>query len=217
MEINGQLPPEIEQIPLPPSLQTAIPRRQLEFRAGRYCAMRAMSALDASLSGCQVERSAAGAPMWPEGIVGSIAHCRDLAVAAVASTAHVRAIGIDVEGVISESEARNINRIVAWPAEVAHGRGAGLTRLEALTLVFSAKESIFKCLHPIVGSYFDFHDVRIVAVDPVSGTFAARVVRTLGDVVAAKSVLDGRFRMETQLIHTGVALEPGEVVRTTLA
>jgi len=34
-----------------------------------------------------------------------------------------------------------------------------------LTLLFSAKESIFKCLHPLVGTWFDFEDAEIVRWD----------------------------------------------------
>ena len=216
LNIDAHMPEEVGRIPLPPSLHGAAPGRQLQFRAGRYCAMQAMNALGSHLSTREVGRTSTGAPIWPEGLVGSIAHTTDLAIAAVASADHVQGIGIDTEGIITESRARNVGRLVAWASEIGHGRGAGLTRLESLTLVFSAKESIFKCLHPMVGYYFDFHDVRIVAVGAASGTFAARLVRPLGEF-PAQSVLEGRFEIEGQRIHTGIALQPGEGFGTALA
>jgi enterobactin synthetase component D len=198
------LPPDVSLITLPASLERAVPRRQLHFRAGRYCATKAMLRLDPSLAGRDVGRRADGVPLWPEGVVGSITHTEGVAAAAVASTRHVMALGIDTERIMSESQAREVSRLVAWPVELVHGRSAGMTRLEALTLVFSAKESIFKCLSRIVGRRFDFHDVRIVHVVP--GTFTARVVCTLSDSFRVNTTLHGRFACESFWIHTGVVL-----------
>ena len=208
IRVESPLPAELERIPLPAALHSAVPKRQAEFRAGRSCAMTALAELDPRFAGFEVGRGDSGAPVWPGGIVGSISHSDGVAAAVVATTAVAAGLGIDTERVMSESQARSVGRIVAWPSEMAHGRAAGLTRLEALTLVFSAKESIFKCLHPLVGSYFDFHDVRIEGVDVGSGMFVARIVRKLADVVPAQTVLEGRFDLEASSIHTGVALQP---------
>ena len=35
----------------------------------------------------------------------------------------------------------------------------------ALTLIFSAKESLFKALYPAVGRYFDFLDIRLSSIN----------------------------------------------------
>jgi len=204
--LDQPLPPEVEPIAVPSALERAVPKRLVQFRGGRYCAMKAMEALNGSCAARQVGRSAIGAPLWPEGLVGSITHTDDFASAAVALTSDAIAVGIDTERIMLESLARNVGRIVAWPAEVAHARAARLSRLEALTLVFSAKESIFKCLHPMVGCYFDFHDVRIVGVDGDERTFTARIVRTLSEAFPAQTVLQGRFDVEAPWIHTGLAL-----------
>ncbi|HDX8597363.1 TPA: 4'-phosphopantetheinyl transferase superfamily protein, partial [Aeromonas dhakensis] len=47
-----------------------------------------------------------------------------------------------------------------WGRLAAAARTVGLGRAEALTLIFSAKESLFKALYPRVGRYFDFLDAR---------------------------------------------------------
>jgi enterobactin synthetase component D len=219
--LDQPLPSDIDLIPVPSTLEGAIPKRRMQFRAGRYCAIKAMEALcDSSLGDARddltrvkgsvaqrrVGRNAIGAPLWPAGIVGSITHTDDFASAAVALTADAMAVGIDTERVMSESQSRNVSRIVAWPAEVAYAREAGLRRLEALTLVFSAKESVFKCLHPLISCYFDFRDVRIIAVDGQLRTFGARLVRTLSEGFAAGTILEGRFDVEVPWVHTGIAL-----------
>lgn len=199
-------PPGLDPIVLPVALEGAVPKRRLQFRAGRYCAMKAMEALDPRLAGLQPGRTAAGAPLWPDGIVGSITHTDDCASAAVAFATDALGIGIDTERWLSESQARAVGRLVAWPADLAPARDAGMTRLEALTLVFSAKEAVFKCLHPRVNHAFGFHDVRLSRVDATAGTFTVRIARTLSQEFGAGTVLSGMFALDGHWIHTGVFL-----------
>jgi enterobactin synthetase component D len=206
--LDGTVPAQTELIPLPAALADAIPKRQVQFRAGRYCAMKAMEALGPSYAGRSVARAASGAPLWPDGLVGSITHTDDFASAAVALRADAAALGIDTERIMTEPRARNVGRMIAWPSELGHARSAGLSRLEGMTLVFSAKESIFKCLHGLVGCYFDFHDVRIVEVDGQERTFVARLVKTLSESFPAHTLLRGTFDVESAWMHTGIALPP---------
>jgi enterobactin synthetase component D len=203
--LNDLTASETAFIPLPPELLSAVPKRQAQFRAGRYCAMLAIQALHGG-SMMLIGRDASGAPLWPDGVVGSITHTDDVAAAAVASAADVLSLGIDTERVISESQARDLNGTVAWPAELAHARTAGMTRLEAMTLVFSAKESVFKCLHPRVRRTFDFQDVRLVNVDAAAGTFVVRVVKTLSEEFPSGTRLQGQFSLDGLWVHTGMCL-----------
>jgi enterobactin synthetase component D len=204
--LGQPLPRELGSIALPEELHRAVPRRQLQFRAGRYCAMRAMEALDRRFAGCQVRRGANGAPLWPETLTGSITHTDDFVSAAVARTTDTMALGIDTERIMSEPQARQVRDLLAWPHEVACASDAGMSPLEALTLVFSAKESIFKCLHPMTGQFFDFHDVLVDGVDGRAHTFAARLVRPLSQRLPARTQLLGRFQMEAPWVHTAMSL-----------
>ena len=95
---------------------------------------------------------------------------------------------------------------IAWPSETAHARAAGFDRLEALTLIFSAKESIFKCLSGRVGRTFGFHDVRVVGVDGASRSFQARVVTNLAAEFPAQTYLEGTFEVRAPWIHTAMVL-----------
>ena len=207
LRLDAPLPDEMGLIPLPAMLEGAVAKRQTHFRAGRYCAMKAMGALDSCLASYALDRAADGRPVWPAGVVGSITHTDDFVAAAAALTSNLVAVGIDTERVISELQAKEIGHSFAWPAEVAHARAAGLSRLEAFTLVFSAKESIFKCLNPLMRRHFDFVDVRIVAVDAGARTFTARVVRTLSERFPAQTLLQGRFHVELPWVHTVMALK----------
>ena len=192
-----------DELAVPYELRNAPPIRQRQFRAGRFCAAQAICALDPSRAVPPLARGATGAPVWPTGITGSITHARGFTSAAVAHASHFAAIGIDSETIMSPAQARNVSLSVAWACEAVQTRRAGCDHLEGLTLIFSAKESIFKCFSAIAG-FFDYRDVRIVEVDGNSGTFTARVMRTLSPQLPLHTVLHGRFAIEAPWVHTGI-------------
>jgi 4'-phosphopantetheinyl transferase EntD len=100
-------------------------------------------------------RSRHGAPVWPAGIVGSLAHDDEVAVAAIASAERFSALGIDVEPA------------TPLPCELVHlVATAGECRRYATTvlrsrLLFVAKEAIFKALNPLDGVFLDFRDIEV--------------------------------------------------------
>lgn len=138
-------------------METAAPRRRTHFATGRACAHAALSALGAPTAA--VLRSEAGAPVWPAGVVGSIAHCERLAAAVVARAIDWQALGIDVE------PARPLPVDVAGYALTDEERrrfaGAG-ARPEAALLAFSAKECVHKCVHPLLDLFLEFDEVEIL-------------------------------------------------------
>ena len=190
----------------PAALRDATEARQWQFRAGRLCALKALRALEPHGAFRSMPRSASGAPIWPAGFTGSITHSGGLVSAAAARTREFAAVGIDTARVMSPEQARTVSLSAAWASEIVEARRAGCNPLEALTLVYSAKESIFKCLAGIVGR-LDFRDLRIVDVDQIAGTFTARLVRTLSVEFRAQTLLVGRFLIDKRRIHTGIALE----------
>jgi 4'-phosphopantetheinyl transferase EntD len=78
---------------LPQALRHAIQKRQREFLAGRWCAKQALQCLGAGST--DVAMAEDRAPIWPDGVVGSITHTGDFAAAAVAWAADIAALGID--------------------------------------------------------------------------------------------------------------------------
>lgn len=207
LDLAASIPPDVETIPVAAALERAVPRRQMQFRAGRYCAAQALEALDPRLASTSIDRATTGAPIWPKGVTGSITHTDDYASAAVAWTTDVRSLGIDTERVMSSQQAGDVAHLVASATELAHGTAAGLSRLEALTLVFSAKESIFKCLHPLVGRMFEFNHVRLTGVDTTVRIFKLEIAMDLSAEFHAGTMLEGRFELEGDRIHTGMLVE----------
>ncbi|WEV47404.1 4'-phosphopantetheinyl transferase superfamily protein [Bifidobacterium sp. ESL0690] len=76
------------------SLRHATPKRRTEFLTGRECAHLALQRLHRD---GPVLRGHDGAPIWPEGIVGSLSHCPTLSVAAVDFDYKHTTLGVDVE------------------------------------------------------------------------------------------------------------------------
>jgi len=75
--------------------QTMGPARQREFAAGRACARRAMREL--GVPGGPVLRGLRRAPLFPDGVVGSITHTNGFCAAAVARSASFAGVGLDAE------------------------------------------------------------------------------------------------------------------------
>ena len=119
----------------------------------RIVARRLLGALGAPV--VALPRSASGAPVWPSGIVGSIAHDDEVAVATVARSGCLRSLGIDVEP--AEPLPRGLVPIVATATERARYNTAVLES----RILFCAKEAVFKALHPLCGLFLDFHDIEI--------------------------------------------------------
>jgi 4'-phosphopantetheinyl transferase EntD len=147
-------------------------KRQREFAAARVAARRALARLGVE-AGALVPH-ADRSPRWPDGIVGSITHTRDLCLVAVARRGRLASVGIDVERVTAATT--DIEELVCTPAErcwldaqPAAQRGANVR------LFFSAKEAFYKCQYPLTRTYLDFQDVELAIGG--DGTFAARIVR----------------------------------------
>jgi 4'-phosphopantetheinyl transferase EntD len=78
---------------LPQALRHATQKRQREFLAGRWCAKQALQGLGAGST--HVAMAGDRAPIWPDGVVGSITDTGDFAAAAVAWAADVAGLGIE--------------------------------------------------------------------------------------------------------------------------
>jgi 4'-phosphopantetheinyl transferase EntD len=152
----------------------AVERRRLYFSMGRAAARDALAEL--GTIGEAIERGPSGEPLWPAGIVGAISHAGDLAIAIVGPQIHYAGLGIDIEQLTRGLTARAA-RLVCTPAEMAWvDPESGTTRL---TMLFSAKEAVFKALFPIEGVWLGFRDAELTW-DPQRCAFAARLLKTAG-------------------------------------
>jgi enterobactin synthetase component D len=190
---------------LPPELEAAVAIRRTQFLAGRYCAAQAITRLCGGDASVTVGRGANGAPVWPDGLTGSITHTADFASAAVASRTNVRSLGIDTELIMATERARRIASAVLVASESPAANRA-IDEAVWITLVFSAKESLFKCLYPIVGRHFDYSTVAVTSIDTKTGGFVAELQQTLTAELQAGTSIEGRFDISERYVHTGILL-----------
>lgn len=135
--------------------------RRNTFSSGRSCARAVMQS--AGLPACALPRHDDGSVQWPGGLLGSISHTNDWAVAAVAvsSMCEAQSIGIDLERIKSLDE--GVLKLIATPAEREELRAASSPTWHS-TALFSLKESLYKCLARDFGQFIEFHDVEITEI-----------------------------------------------------
>ncbi len=146
-------------LPHHPRFASAGRKRKTDHLAGRIAAF---SALKASGTTAVPGIGNSGEPLWPAGISGSITHSGTLALA-VAGVYSL--IGIDYEAILDENEAIEIKSGIVDATEEAVLAKSGLPFALALTLAFSAKESLFKALFPAVQDYMGFESARVTQID----------------------------------------------------
>src|SRR5438105_8586093 len=143
-------------------IRTAVEKRRREFRAGRACARLALAAL--GIHDVPIPSGPRREPLWPAGIVGSITHCRGYVAAAVRSEEHLSALGIDAEG--RGAVDRDLESFVCTPVEAERHRACAHASWR--TLLFSAKESVFKALYPLRHLELELPDLEVV-LEPSGG------------------------------------------------
>jgi len=160
--------------------------RQAEFATARACAHSALAELGRDAA---VPRQDGGAPLWPEGVAGSISHTRGFCVAVVGKGEFT--LGIDAEEAGRMRPA--IERRILVPAEQSLADTLeGSKRSEYVATVFAAKEAFYKAHYEIDARYLGFDAVTVdvvadtVAFTPASGAVDAAVLaRSTGRVVHA--------------------------------
>ncbi|GJL43459.1 TPA: enterobactin synthase subunit EntD [Enterobacter chengduensis] len=146
-------------------LSNAGRKRKAEHLAGRIAAAHALP--DHAVPGI----GPSGEPLWPEGFSGSITHSGTQAMAVVVH--HPDAlVGIDCEAVLPDHEAREIQDGIIDAQEAMCLTRSGYPYALALTLAFSAKESLFKALFPQVRSWMGFDSASVTQLDDKSLTLA---------------------------------------------
>jgi 4'-phosphopantetheinyl transferase EntD len=161
------------------------PKRRRDFALGRACAHQALTAL--GRGDAVIGRHGNGAPVWPDGVVGSITHTSGYAAALAADARRFSGAGLDAERVGAVSPD-------IWPKLFGSGERDYLEQLEdedrklTATLFFCAKEACYKAW----GAAPPFREIA--------------VTRTRDGFVAARAdkILAGRFAVEGDLLLAAV-------------
>ena len=166
-------------------VENAAPKRRREFALGRCCAHGALEKLGHGAA--VIGRGENGAPLWPDGVTGSITHTRDYAAAVVGEARHFSGIGVDAERIGDITQ--GLWRRLFDAAECDHLMGLDeAEQVRIATMIFSAKEACYKAWGGTGGLAF-----REISVTPGNGSFTA---------VRAGEILHGRYAADGDLMVT---------------
>lgn len=133
-------------------------KRQTEHLAGRIAALHALQ--EHGFNAVPAP-GAAGEPCWPQGVSGSISHSGQRAVAVVAS----HPVGVDLEAQFSPALCNELAASIVNAQEHALLAACPLPFTLALTLAFSAKESLYKAFSRLAKPFPGFASAHITAID----------------------------------------------------
>lgn len=187
-------------------LGRVVPKRIQEFAAGRLCARRALE--EFGFTGYPLRMNSDRRPQWPAPVIGSITHTAGMCGAVVARQRQFRAIGLDME---------IIGRVTPeiWPTICTPEETAWLATLRepeqgrCAALIFSAKESFYKCQYSVTRQWLEFDDVTLdlPSSDASAGCFALRPRKRIALLEHDTMPLMGRFEFHGSLVVTGMVLE----------
>lgn len=149
-------PGEVEEALFPieeAAVARAVAGRRAEFAAGRAAARRALEALGHERVAIPMAEDRA--PVWPEGVVGSLSHSATACIAVVARADRYKSLGVDIEPYDPLPE--DIVHEIGREDEIA---GIGPDRRLAARQLFSAKEAAYKAQYPLTRTLFGFEGLR---------------------------------------------------------
>ncbi len=118
-------------------LRSAGRKRKAEHLAGRIAAVHALCGIGIrTVPGIGDKRQ----PLWPDGVFGSISHCASTALAVISR----QRVGVDIEKIMSQQTATDLAPAIIDNDERQILKASSLPFPLALTLAFSAKESVYK-------------------------------------------------------------------------
>lgn len=121
-------------------------------------------------AGAPLPKGASGAPIWPAGVAGSLAHDDRIAVAAVGRRLDVGSVGIDSEPAVSLPP--DMLELVATPQELRKIADDPLRG----RLLFAAKEAVYKAVYPLDRVFLEFHDIEVDLAGHKAVTRSGRVI-----------------------------------------
>ncbi|MCC8976963.1 4'-phosphopantetheinyl transferase family protein [Bradyrhizobium brasilense] len=135
------------------SMGRAVAKVRRESGAARVAARTLLGQL--GFAPMAIPKTRSGVPLWPAGVVGSLAHHDTVAAAAIAGTKRIAALGVDIEP--NEPLPENLIELIATPTE---RRMYDLHTLKRRDL-FVLKEAVYKACFPMDRQFLEFQDVEI--------------------------------------------------------
>jgi enterobactin synthetase component D len=204
------------------SIEGAVLKRQCEYLAGRYCARACLQKLSqekgSAVSNIMVGTGKNREPLWPQGIIGSISHSSQFAIAIVSGSANpYLGLGVDIEERMQADLALSLcDQVMSEKERLQFNRLSQICFEDFVTLVFSAKEALFKALFPRVGVYLEFDSSELISFDQDKQCLSFRLAYSLSQVYDKDSILKVQYHTLTPSHEDSSLLAPPPVSWLTL-
>jgi enterobactin synthetase component D len=200
-ELNREQREIFSQLVFPDSISLHHPNRKEEFKLGRLCA----SLAHLKLKGETLNVIPVGTkrePIFPSTVVGSISHTKEWIGAVVADSNKLVGVGLDFENMGRAK--KELSRYISTDSDVT--KVDGMSEEEVLTLIFSAKESLYKALYPSVKIFFGFDSAAVTKIDTQSKTFTIELLTQLSSHFGpnGRFSFTGRFCCDSQICLTAI-------------
>jgi len=187
-------------VAFPGLIKNSVQKRKAEFLCGRYAAIQALKQL--GFPDQKIDIGKNREPMFPQATLGSITHNNKIALSLVGLRSDFEYLGVDLETIIDVELISQIQQQIISAEERMLLDKSQLSFDVVFTLVFSAKESIFKALHPGVGEYFDFETAKLIELCPTSRRLRFVLTQSLAPCFSAGSTIDCEFHFDSTRVLT---------------
>jgi len=182
-----------------PTLKSFSEKRLNEFIAGRICALKVINEIVPFKTFLQ--RGKDNLPLWPTEIVGSITHSGPYVSAAAALRTDVLSLGIDSEEIFDQKTAKDLVKEILNPDEKKFLSFHNFR--EIITLIYSAKESVFKALYPINHFFLNFSDLKVESINFSEKTFEIALRK---NKLFSNFLIKGKFQISSAYVYTGIEI-----------
>ena len=177
-------------------------KRRAEFTMGRIYAHGALSRFGLE-SEPILRNPETREPCWPDSVRGSITHSTGLAAVAVGLKKEIKGVGIDLES-FSRAVDFKIRRNVCVESELEWLESLPSKQANrALRIIFSAKESIFKCIYPSTKTYLSFKDAA-VSVNETEKNFTFNIFKSFPGIIQHGYPNRGQYSEMNKMLLTSV-------------
>lgn len=204
------------------TITNAVPKRQAEYAAGRYLVALALAELNRAqntepnvaqaLERIWVPSQPDRTPAWPAGIIGSISHSGDSVICALSDSRQHQLLGVDTEQHFTAEQVSELQHVVLNPAE-QHWLAAG-DAASWLSLIFSAKESLYKALYPQVKRFFGFDAAQVYRILPTQGLLYLQLTTSLSATLPAGRLFRCWFRIGFRQVSTFIHCDSDPALST---
>jgi len=188
-------------------LEISTNKRQCEFLAGRYAAKLAFSHYIDADNILPIPIGKHGEPIWPDKYLGSISHSNKQAICAIAKKSKVSYLGIDIEYYFNDSRTLKIRELIMTVKEKRILKWINFSESQSATLIFSAKESIYKAFFLQTNGKIDLKSSILIGIDNTNKILFFNIKEELVKIYHIPPLIEVSYVFSSLFVRTSVIIK----------